>query len=214
MELMDFAGVVCLVEHINTETALPPTATAAPVTTAAPEMATRRKSAFSGDVDRLRRRRAEQVVFFQDFCERLASVPPPSDADSGVGLGDPLSAAQILAASKYRSSAYEFDKDSSTSSASPSQTPSKRPRRNHPTATNKTDIAEIFRKNRRGNLPKVATGILLKWLREHVNHPYPNETEKFELSDVTGLSVLQINNWFINARRRVLPGILASMSQQ
>jgi len=57
---------------------------------------------------------------------------------------------------------------------------------------------------KRGVLPKQATEILKSWLFQHLVHPYPTEDEKRLLMDQTHLSVLQINNWFINARRRIL----------
>lgn len=49
-----------------------------------------------------------------------------------------------------------------------------------------------------------ATKILRIWLTEHVDNPYPDEDEKDELALQTGLRIEQINNWFINARRRLL----------
>ncbi|RKP34973.1 homeobox KN domain-containing protein, partial [Dimargaris cristalligena] len=55
---------------------------------------------------------------------------------------------------------------------------------------------------RRGNLPKAVTAILKAWLLEHVKHPYPTEEEKIALAHETELSLNQISNWFINARRR------------
>jgi len=39
-------------------------------------------------------------------------------------------------------------------------------------------------------------------------HPYPTEDEKRALSQKTNLSLLQVSNWFINARRRILQPML------
>ncbi|CAI4481675.1 AKH_1a_G0018870.mRNA.1.CDS.1 [Saccharomyces cerevisiae] len=55
---------------------------------------------------------------------------------------------------------------------------------------------------KRSNLPKATVSILNKWLHEHVNNPYPTVQEKRKLLAKTGLTKLQISNWFINARRR------------
>ncbi|KAK1348569.1 homeobox KN domain-containing protein [Hamiltosporidium tvaerminnensis] len=60
-------------------------------------------------------------------------------------------------------------------------------------------------RNKRSNYPKQISKVLQNWLRENVNNPYPTEAEKIVLSDKTGLDQTQINNWFINARRRLLP---------
>lgn len=57
---------------------------------------------------------------------------------------------------------------------------------------------------RRGKLPKVVTDLLKSWLLDHSSHPYPTEDEKRRLCSVTGLSISQVSNWFINARRRIL----------
>ncbi|KAI8379742.1 homeobox KN domain-containing protein [Radiomyces spectabilis] len=63
-------------------------------------------------------------------------------------------------------------------------------------------------RKRRGNLPKPVTAILKQWLIDHCDNPYPTEDEKDELKHVTGLTLNQISNWFINARRRILPLII------
>lgn len=55
------------------------------------------------------------------------------------------------------------------------------------------------------SLPKEAVNIMLNWLREHQDKPYPNDDEKGMLIKQTGLSITQINYWFTNARRRLLP---------
>ncbi|KAF8977527.1 hypothetical protein BGZ46_007319 [Entomortierella lignicola] len=63
-------------------------------------------------------------------------------------------------------------------------------------------------KKRRGNLPKTVTSVLKSWLVQNAIHPYPTEEEKMRLSEATQLSMNQISNWFINARRRILQPIL------
>lgn len=60
-------------------------------------------------------------------------------------------------------------------------------------------------KNKRANYPKKVSRILKNWLKENMNNPYPSESEKIMLMEFTGLDATQINNWFINARRRILP---------
>ncbi|GBC07302.1 hypothetical protein RclHR1_07380002 [Rhizophagus clarus] len=65
-------------------------------------------------------------------------------------------------------------------------------------------------KRRRGNLPKATTALLKEWLAQHKKHPYPTEEEKHHLASETNLSLQQISNWFINARRRHLPHLLES----
>lgn len=60
-------------------------------------------------------------------------------------------------------------------------------------------------KNKRANYPKKISRVLKNWLKENMNNPYPSESEKLMLMDLTGLDATQINNWFINARRRILP---------
>uniref|UniRef100_A0A8C7Q7K6 Pbx/knotted 1 homeobox 2 n=1 Tax=Oncorhynchus mykiss TaxID=8022 RepID=A0A8C7Q7K6_ONCMY len=63
-------------------------------------------------------------------------------------------------------------------------------------------------KNKRGVLPKHATNIMRSWLFQHLMHPYPTEDEKRQIAGQTNLTLLQVNNWFINARRRILQPML------
>ncbi|XP_062916083.1 homeobox protein Meis1-like isoform X5 [Mobula hypostoma] len=60
------------------------------------------------------------------------------------------------------------------------------------------------RQKKRGIFPKVATNIMRAWLFQHLTHPYPSEEQKKQLAQDTGLTILQVNNWFINARRRIV----------
>ncbi|KAF1816729.1 hypothetical protein P152DRAFT_446345 [Eremomyces bilateralis CBS 781.70] len=62
-----------------------------------------------------------------------------------------------------------------------------------------------YPRRRRGNLPKEATKVLKQWFDENRESPYPTDEQKTMLQRATGLSMNQVNNWFINARRR-LPG--------
>lgn len=62
--------------------------------------------------------------------------------------------------------------------------------------------AGVCKRKTRNNLPKETTYILINWLNDHLNHPYPNSFEKNQLMIATGLNHQQLLNWFINARRR------------
>ncbi|XP_041470604.1 homeobox protein PKNOX1-like isoform X1 [Lytechinus variegatus] len=75
------------------------------------------------------------------------------------------------------------------------------------------DAAEVNdllnkRKPKRGVLPKHATTVMRSWLFQHIVHPYPSEDEKRMIAAQTNLTMLQVNNWFINARRRILQPML------
>ncbi|MCO5585844.1 hypothetical protein L7F22_039777 [Adiantum nelumboides] len=61
---------------------------------------------------------------------------------------------------------------------------------------------EFLKKKKKGKLPKDARQKLLDWWSQHYKWPYPSETEKAALAESTGLDQKQINNWFINQRKR------------
>ncbi|XP_072989408.1 homeobox protein knotted-1-like 6 [Typha latifolia] len=61
---------------------------------------------------------------------------------------------------------------------------------------------ELSKKKKKGKLPKDARQQLLNWWELHYKWPYPSETQKAALAESTGLDLKQINNWFINQRKR------------
>ncbi|XP_062213282.1 homeobox protein knotted-1-like 7 [Phragmites australis] len=61
---------------------------------------------------------------------------------------------------------------------------------------------ELCKKRKKGKLPKEARQTLLSWWELHYRWPYPSEMEKIALAESTGLEQKQINNWFINQRKR------------
>lgn len=69
-------------------------------------------------------------------------------------------------------------------------------------------ISAATARKRRGNLPKTITCLLKEWLIIHADHPYPSDDEKSHLQRETNLTINQISNWFINARRRLLPYLI------
>ncbi|PIN21323.1 hypothetical protein CDL12_05959 [Handroanthus impetiginosus] len=61
---------------------------------------------------------------------------------------------------------------------------------------------EFMKKRKKGKLPKQARQQLLAWWNAHYKWPYPSESQKLALAVSTGLDQKQINNWFINQRKR------------
>lgn len=64
--------------------------------------------------------------------------------------------------------------------------------------------------NRGHALPATAVDVLKGWLARHSKYPYPDSDEKKRLAQETGLTLLQVNYWFTNARRRYLPRMSGS----
>ncbi|GKB77127.1 homeobox protein knotted-1-like protein 6 [Tanacetum coccineum] len=61
---------------------------------------------------------------------------------------------------------------------------------------------EFSKKKKKGKLPNEARHTLLEWWESHYKWPYPTEADKISLAELTGLDQKQINNWFINQRKR------------
>ncbi|GMH27650.1 hypothetical protein Nepgr_029493 [Nepenthes gracilis] len=61
---------------------------------------------------------------------------------------------------------------------------------------------EFSKKKKKGKLPVEARQTLLEWWNAHYSWPYPTEADKIGLAKDTGLDQGQINNWFINQRKR------------
>ncbi|XAR53813.1 hypothetical protein NMG60_11022501 [Bertholletia excelsa] len=61
---------------------------------------------------------------------------------------------------------------------------------------------EFMKRRKKGKLPKEARQQLLDWWSRHYKWPYPTEAQKVALAESTGLDQKQINNWFINQRKR------------
>ncbi|GAB2280491.1 Homeobox protein knotted-1-like 6 [Dionaea muscipula] len=61
---------------------------------------------------------------------------------------------------------------------------------------------EFSKKKKKGKLPREARQMLLDWWNVHYKWPYPTEADKIALAESTGLDQRQINNWFINQRKR------------
>ncbi|GAB1600341.1 homeobox protein TGIF2 isoform X4 [Argonauta hians] len=70
------------------------------------------------------------------------------------------------------------------------------------------------RKRTRGNLPKEAVDYLMKWLHRNRFRAYPCEETKRKMAKDTGLTIQQVNNWYINARRRILPALISSEGKE
>lgn len=77
----------------------------------------------------------------------------------------------------------------------------------------KDGLKIISRKHCRYNLPKDCVTILNDWLMNHLHNPYPTAQEKRDLLIKTGLTKIQLSNWFINQRRRKIFSSYYSMAK-
>ncbi|XP_055124613.1 homeobox protein TGIF2LX [Symphalangus syndactylus] len=98
------------------------------------------------------------------------------------------------------------EKDSPAKTQSPAQDTSTMSRNS--ADTGKVLALPEHTKKPKGYLPAESVKILRDWMYKHRFKAYPSEEEKQMLSEKTNLSLSQISNWFINARRRILPDML------
>ena len=52
------------------------------------------------------------------------------------------------------------------------------------------------------NFARWKKNLLIDWLKQHKEQPYPSDIEKEELARICQLSTIQVSNWFTNARKR------------
>ncbi|CAL9736899.1 hypothetical protein MOSE0_K10242 [Monosporozyma servazzii] len=84
---------------------------------------------------------------------------------------------------------------------------------NNNSNSNNNNNNKITKKQYRYTLPKRCVSILNEWLMDHLNNPYPTAQEKTDLLIKTGLTKIQLSNWFINQRRRKIFNNYYSMVQ-
>ena len=63
---------------------------------------------------------------------------------------------------------------------------------------------EQGKKRKSQSIGKENRTILLSWLYEHSNYPYPTSRELIELQNITNLSLKQLRTFFVNYRMRFL----------
>ncbi|XP_078447900.1 homeobox protein knotted-1-like 1 [Wolffia australiana] len=61
---------------------------------------------------------------------------------------------------------------------------------------------EFLKKRKNVKLPKDARAVMMAWWKTHYRWPYPTDEEKAKLAEITRLDIKQINNWFVNQRKR------------
>jgi len=71
-------------------------------------------------------------------------------------------------------------------------------------------------RGRSNSLPCHVVEYLKNWLMspEHINHPYPSESEKGRMVADTGIEIKRLNNWFVNNRIRFWKPRFEAMQKQ
>lgn len=63
------------------------------------------------------------------------------------------------------------------------------------------------------NFAERRTSSSIKPCFDLLQNPYPTDVDKLELIEQTNLTLVQVENWFINARRRILQKMLSKGNQ-
>jgi hypothetical protein len=66
-----------------------------------------------------------------------------------------------------------------------------------------SDLLSQDQKKQKHFLPQTSVQHLKEWFYDHLDHPYPTSDQKENLSKLSGLTYLQVSNWFTNTRKRV-----------
>ncbi|KAJ2778221.1 hypothetical protein H4R18_004745 [Coemansia javaensis] len=77
-----------------------------------------------------------------------------------------------------------------------------------PTAARRRRSAAATKKAHTKSYTETTNMVLYEWLKRHVVDPYPSQQDKLELMQLTGLTKMQLKNWFCNMRRRKLPSTI------
>jgi len=62
---------------------------------------------------------------------------------------------------------------------------------------------QLTKKKQRSSFSRHATSVLKAWLKDNILNPYPTEAQKHQLTKKIGISMPQLQTWFINARIRL-----------
>ena len=64
----------------------------------------------------------------------------------------------------------------------------------------------------RKRFPPDSIKTLRDWILKNALNPFPSQEEKMELSEKTGLTIQQVNQWLTNARRRIIKPMINTVN--
>lgn len=72
------------------------------------------------------------------------------------------------------------------------------------------EVRRRKRAKKRHRMDRETTMVLRRWVIDHLDNPYPTPEEKEKLAVKTSLRMDQLNQWMVNARRRLVPAMRAA----